>query len=549
MDYKTKNPKIYNMFSFATPPDMISDGGVEANSLFGAMLHSKMNELHISTNKVVFVLNSARIANREIEIPHVKDNRIKDLLMANASDYFPVDLNQYELVHEIIGRTGEGDDKRIRLSVIAVPKEIIRAYELLAKSCGMNLVALDYTGNAIKQLMLKEIPGEIKVTVKVDETVSILTIIEGEEVKLQRMLNYGITEAVEEIQDSELFGEFLSFVDAMDLARRRTLMNLKFDASAEEDETPDLGDGADSEKLKNLKANVTYNLQTLVGSFARVLDYYQSRNTDKTIDKIFLIGMGADFSGLSKLMTNELNHKVVPLQQYEGVGFAKAANSTAVNVSEYFTCVGASLAPLPIISGEKKSKKAQKEEGGEGAASGESITIALVILALCCLGSIGLGGFAIFTNMAEQTKNSVLKANVEELSFAQDICDEYYSTKATYDWLANLNKNTTTYNDNLVAFLTEFEKKMPSQVQVLAFTAEEENVGFTIKVSKKEAVADVIEKFRTFDSITVGTVSTITEEEDDSGAKVVTFSIVCSYVDTTAETEATEAAETTETNE
>ena len=80
IDYKVKNPKIYNMFSFATPPDMISDEGVEVNSIFKAMLQSKLKECHISTNKAIFVLNSARIANREIEIPFVKDNKIKDLL-------------------------------------------------------------------------------------------------------------------------------------------------------------------------------------------------------------------------------------------------------------------------------------------------------------------------------------------------------------------------------------------------------------------------------------------------------------------------------------
>ena len=150
-------------------------------------------------------MNSSRIAKREIEIPFVKDNKIKDLITANASDYFPVDLSQYQLVHEVLDRYGEGDSKKIKVSVLAVPNEIIRSYRFLAENCKLTLMGLDYTGNAIKQLMLKEIPEDVKVTIKIDESVSILTIMDGEHVVLQRIINYGIGEGVEAIQDSELF--------------------------------------------------------------------------------------------------------------------------------------------------------------------------------------------------------------------------------------------------------------------------------------------------------------------------------------------------------
>ena len=278
IDYKVKNPKIYNMFSFATPPDMVTDAGVEVNSIFKAMLQSKLKENHISTNKAIFVLNSARIANREIEIPFVKDNKIKDLITANAADYFPVDLSQYQLVHEVLDRYGEGDSKKIKVSVLAVPNEIIRSYRFLAENCKLTLMGLDYTGNAIKQLMLKEIPEDVKVTIKIDESVSILTIMDGEHVALQRIINYGIGEGVEAIQDSELFGEYLSFIEAMDVARRRTLLQSRFGQDMQPvAENPEQGvpqqeqaGDIDSEKLAKLKEYMTDSMQMLVGSIARV---------------------------------------------------------------------------------------------------------------------------------------------------------------------------------------------------------------------------------------------------------------------------------------
>lgn len=554
IDYKVKNPKIYNMFSFATPPDMISDEGVEVNSIFKAMLQSKLKECHISTNKAIFVLNSARIANREIEIPFVKDNKIKDLLIANASDYFPVDLTQYQLVHEVLDRYGEGDEKKIKLSVLAVPNELIRSYRLLAENCHLTLMGLDYTGNSIKQLMLREIPEEIKVTIKVDETLSILTIMEGDKIALQRVLNYGIGEGIEAIQDSELFGEYLSYLEAMDVSRRRTLLLPRF-GQEETTEGEQAGpDGEiDSQKLAKLKEYVTDNLQMLVGSIARVLDYYTSRHTDKTIERIYLVGMGADFSGLSRLMSNELNQKVVPLQQFEGVSLHKNINISNVKMAEFFTCIGCALEPLPIYGGDKygkgfgKGKKDETAPDAEGSESEESMTGALVIMAVCIVGAIAMAAYGIFGNLMLKADNVTMQSNVDSLAYAQDTADEYNATKAKYDWITKLDNATVSENNNLVSFIKELEQKMPSQIKVISLAASETGLTLSIDVDKKAAVADIISQLRTFDSIEVYSVSEITEETDKETGKVtVNFTVECNYISALENTENAEGTNGTD---
>ena len=555
IDYKVKNPKIYNMFSFATPPDMVTDAGVEVNSIFKAMLQSKLKENHISTNKAIFVLNSARIANREIEIPFVKDNKIKDLITANASDYFPVDLSQYQLVHEVLDRYGEGDSKKIKVSVLAVPNEIIRSYRFLAENCKLTLMGLDYTGNAIKQLMLKEIPEDVKVTIKIDESVSILTIMDGEHVVLQRIINYGIGEGVEAIQDSELFGEYLSFIEAMDVARRRTLLQSRFGQDMQPvAENPEQGvpqqeqDGdIDSEKLAKLKEYVTDSMQMLVGSIARVLDYYISRNSEKTIEKIYLTGMGADFSGLSRLMSNELNQKVVSLQQFEGLSLHKNINITNVKLAEFFTCIGCALDPLPIYGGDKKGRPKKGEdagfEGAEAAEKEESLTGALILMAIFIIGAIGMAAYGIFGNLVLKADNVTLQSKIDELSYAQETADEYNIVKAEHDWIKQLDDVTVSENNNLVAFIKELEQKMPTQIQVISLTASETGLTLSIDVEKKAAVADVISELRTFKSIEVHAMSDIVDEKDEeTGKTTVNFTIECNYVNAVDDTQSTETS-------
>ena len=545
IDYKTKkNPKIYNIFDFATPQDMMADGVIQDVSMFRSLLATKLKENKVSTKKVLFVLNSARIATREVEIPAVKDKQIKEMITMNASDYFPVDLEQYQIVHEVLDRIEVDGDKKIKVSVIAVPKDLIRSYELLANACKLQLVGLDYTGNAIKQLMIQEIPGEIKATVKVDENMTLLTIMDGNEVKLQRIINYGIAEAIEEIQDSEIFGEYMSFSQAMDIARRRTCISIRSDGTLEEQRplNPD-EHSIDAERINILRGNVTMALSSLISSLSRVIDYYQSRNPEKPIEKIFLIGMGADFSGLSKLLTAELNYKVIPLQQFEGIYINKNLKTSNFKVAEYFTCIGASLNPLDIVSGAKSTKISKTKVTTKESPDGEvveveeeapSFGVPILICGLFIVASIGLVAYSIFSNLVLKTDNVTLQNQVNELEYAQELCDTYNSTKGLYEWTKALDAQTFNRNNELVSFIEELEKKMPSDVHILSMSASTAGIDLNITVKSKEAVADVISQLRTLDSVDITSVSTISIDKEKAD---VNFSVSCQYV---AKVESTE---------
>ena len=416
-------------------------------------------------------------------------------------------------------------------------------------------MGLDYTGNAIKQLMLKEIPEDVKVTIKIDESVSILTIMDGEHVALQRIINYGIGEGVEAIQDSELFGEYLSFIEAMDVARRRTLLQSRFGQDMQPvDENPEQGvpqqeqaGDIDSEKFAKLKEYVTDSMQMLVGSIARVLDYYISRNSEKTIEKVYLTGMGADFSGLSRLMSNELNQKVVSLQQFEGLSLHKNINITNFKLAEFFTCIGCALDPLPIYGGDKKGRPKKGEdagfEGAEAAEKEESLTGALILMAIFIIGAIGMAAYGIFGNLVLKADNVTLQSKIDELSYAQETADEYNIVKAEHDWIKQLDDVTVSENNNLVAFIKELEQKMPTQIQVISLTASETGLTLSIDVEKKAAVADVISELRTFKSIEVHAMSDIVEEKDEETGKItVNFTIECNYVNAVDDTQSTETS-------
>jgi hypothetical protein len=70
-----------------------------------------------------------------------------------------------------------------------------------------------------------------------------------------------------------------------------------------------------------------------------------------------------------------------------------------------------------------------------------------------------------------------------------------------------------------------------------------------IEVGSKAAAADVIAQLRTFNTISVGTVSTIVESSENYGATTVSFSVNCNYVGNLDEEETSQTESTAETTE
>ena len=275
------------------------------------------------------------------------------------------------------------------------------------------------------------------------------------------------------------------------------------------------------------------------------------------VDRIFLVGLGADFSGLSKLLTNELNYKVIPLQQFDGISVAKNINLAETKIAEFFNCVGATLKPLPITD-EKKAKgnifttpiggmknlpmeqDGQPPLGPDGqplpmpegmeAQKGESLGIPLIILGVCVVASVGLIAYSIFSNLVLTSDNMALKGRVSDLSYAQSIYDVYNQTKKDYDWTQLLESASSNKNDEITGFVDELEQKLPSEAKLVNMSVTTDGVSMTIKTGSKDIAADVIAQLRTFESIMVSNVSTITEEVDETGASKVQFTVDCTYV-------------------
>ena len=517
MDYEAKSPKIYNAFSFETPPNVLSDEGISINESMVALMKQGLTENGIKTSRAIFTISSGRIANREVIIPLVKENKIKQLLIANSKDYFPVDLSQYELVYRVIERLKE--QKQLRLSVFAVPHALLDSYKALARAWNLQLVAMDYSGNSVYQAMLKTMDPAFSVTIRVDDRSSMITIVKDGKVELQRTIGYGIDEAVEIVRNCKVLDDNATYIDAVDLMRRITCMDLHLQQGVGHNMEED--DEMVETEIIGIRSEVTRSLTMLLGNLTRVMDYYTSRNTDVTIDRIQLIGLGADCSGLSKLLTNELGIKVVCLQEFKDANLNRSVNKGRFKVAEYMTCIGATYEPLNFMM------EAEKKEGASS--SGESVALGVIVFVGCLMISLGILGVGFYQYMQAQDKNRKLAAELGEKSSVVDIYNEYLEKKVTHDGIVVMDAMTLNSNKYFLELLRQMEEKMPSELLLSSIVSNNEGVSMAMSTSSKEAAAEAIMQFRTIEGIGNISCTEVTKETDENGVSTHSFEVNVMY--------------------
>ena len=522
MDYKGKTHKVYNTFSVRTPANVLQDGVLHSPGEFAQTLISRLAEQRIKTRDCIFTISSTRIAAREVQIPNVKGNKIDSVVKTNASDYFPVDLSQYEIGCHMIGKGEPDETGKIKVMALAVPKNLLDSYYEFASECGLNIVSFDYASNSIYQILKNECGEDVTMVLKVDETNTSATILNNGQIAMQRTVSYGVEEAIQFMAASKLFGN-LDYGSATSMLRHRKCINktlnpadLEWDLSTEEEEDDD------DDRVKALKGKITGSLANLISSIGRVIDYYNSRNPDAPIKNVYLTGVGGDFLGIGKLFTNCLEIRVTSLSSVEGISVGKKLQGSSFG--RYIACMGAVIAPVGLI--DKDNQKTTNVTLVKGT-NYTFVSVAVLVLCLVITGALCYISVTRYT--AAKAENTMLNGRLAQLQEAQNIYNDYTAATNQYDKYRYYYWYTENPNEQLVEFINELETILPSSFYTESFTSDEVGISMSVTVEGKAAAARTIKNIREMESIENVDVSGIHEEVNDLGESSVTFSISGTY--------------------
>ena len=501
MDYKAKTPRVYRFAMVPTPLNVIEDGYLKESAGLRTAIKEALYRNKIKTKRAIFTVASSKIINREVMLPPVKPNMMEAMIKANLKDYFPIDLSDHEISHVVLETFKDGENAgKTRVLLVAAEKALVASYEALAQSCGLTLVDLDYVGNSIYQAVKKEANKIPSMILKIEENQTIITVVKNNNMMLQRSVNYGIDDAIHEVAANPAF-DVIEDNDAWQLIKRRCCIKVTLDSDTKAVE-PDTEQDDDME-IAQARMNVARTLSPLINSISRVVDFYNSRNPEH-IEQAYIMGMGGDMSGLSKLLTNELGIKTNVFRKLEGIVWHPSMGDG--DLFNYVACIGATMAPVSFISSEKQ-KKQQKETNSK------SLAVLLGVFFVVASAALAANGYMAYKEALEEQKR--LQGLESTYLPAEQIYQRYTNMVTLYADVLLGHLKTNNPNDNILNFLSELEEKLPADVKVVEFSSNDEQAALRMHVADKDTAAGVIQQLREFSSLQAVVVNSIQEMEEE----------------------------------
>ncbi len=475
---------VFNAIDLLVPEGLCEDGVIMDVDALAKAIKQGLEGEGFTAKKVIFTITSKRIANKEAIIPYCKENRIKDIVQINASEYFPItNLNNYTFNHSILETIQNEGVKNYRLSVTATPNELIEQYYALAKAMGMSVEAIDYSGNSILQLLKLQTAGEgVDAILQIGGEHTVVNIMDGATLVMQRTVPYGR----------------LALADAVKAARdisddEADMVLLDEDLSVLVSEYPDVADA----------------VRMLISSVGRILEFYRARNAEHPIERLYIIGDVTSVNGLAELIDSEFEQDVSVIESLRGVEIKNHNVLSDEIVANYLANIGAVIAPMRIsIAAESKK--------GENV-SGEKMPWWILILAT--IVAVVMAGTILFLYFSAADERDSLKTQIAALGDTGDYESRYNAAQRDAAALRSWYDSTKSANESLARFFADLEETMPHGVSIRKFRTAGGSVTIEGESYGKPPVAEFVIQLKKLPYVQNVRMDVLTESVEDFGAK------------------------------
>ena len=506
-DYKKKNPKVYKCATIPTPENSVEDGYVRDKDKLVRVLKDKLSDMGIKNKNVIFTIDSNKILSREVTIPLVAENKMLEVVTAQANDYFPMDVSNYVVSYNLLSKDTEA--KKAKVIVFAAPSNLIKTYFSFAELASFNIVSLDYAGNSAYQ-WLKKISGEeTGFYMIVNENTTLISIINNGVLELQRTVNYGTNIMVEALMETGN-EEFVSPEKCMEALKKHKYIKDSF------------MDTSDDEIVNE----VTNSLRLFVSNIARIIEYYHSNFKNSRLTKVYIIGLGSIVKGLDTILSRELTLSVFNYTSVPGITFPKE------NIDDYIpgdmvVCAAGAMKPLGFIPIDQIVSK-----------KGVDKTLMYVTgFFVAIVGSVMLTVIPMVKYNHAVDKKKKYEKRIEELSYIEQICADYMNYKNVYAALDDMNTHTFSNIENMNGIVSELERNIPSDTIIHSLVATNESMILNATVSSKEEAAKLVSQVEGIEYFSKVTTSGFTDtKNEDTGSNEVVLSLACYFKTTEDET-------------
>lgn len=490
------NVRVYNAATIPTPDDSVDEDGaitdldVVSNAISAAISSNGMSSL-----EVIFSIQSAKIISKEIMTPVLKDAKLKEFIKTNSAEYFPVNIDEFLISHYILETVKEGDNKQLKVNVVAVPNAMVQQYNELAIMLGLTVISMDYSNNSSSQLLAWQVDERGSVVIQMGEDSTTVCIFHNKVPQLIRTVPYGRNTVAGAVMDKRN----VTYNDAIWLMTTKPILKNSF---AEGD-------------------YITDSLKYLVNNIGRVIDYFVSKHPDVPVETALFISEEKGIVGIETLLQEELNINVDKLEVLNNIALEYNLSVAVEDLTKYIINIGAVINPVNFITAE--AELVQKKSS-----SGKRFRIALIASVGIALMLVVL---PLILMLIQVIRKESTQAEIKEIEDVRVIVNDYYNAKDINSEIVNFGNIATNRDDNLGELIEFLEKKMPSDISISSMTISNGNVTASCTGRSKDTLASFITILNEEPAISNVYVASFSENEDYSGAITLNYSVIFSFTD------------------
>lgn len=318
---------------FRTPENSIIDGKINDIEALVKVISEKLKEGSFKVKDVNFTISGTSIITREIILPKATDKELKAILDINAGDYLPVNLSNYILDFKVLKEEVTEGAKQLKVLLVAVPRAVIERYVEISQRCGLNIQAIDFSGNSFYKTIRKEInwrsakmglkAGTYAVIDIGSKTTSVTIVSEGV-LEFNRILLYG----------SENMDGAISQRYGIEEEKAEKLKIASTNILSEENDTSE---------QKIITDSIRSVLINMIDDVTKFFEYYSSRKTGNSIDTIFTTGSGSQLKGLEEYLQSSIGIPVYRLDKLNFIQIKKVPDADENTQYSLCSCIGAAL--------------------------------------------------------------------------------------------------------------------------------------------------------------------------------------------------------------
>jgi len=487
-----KKIQVFSAYDIPISEGLCEDGIILDVDGLAAELKHYISKYKIKAKDLVFSITSKRIASKEVTIPFVKEKQISRIIEINAPEYFPVaNIENYAMNYSILEIVSKDDGSQYRLNVTATPSDLLEGYELLAKAMKRKIEVIDYSGNAILQVLKSQtVLGQIDAILQLGYDNTVINIMNGSILIMQRSVANGLNALIASVCES-----------------------IGLD---EEDAVAFLEDN-DILKIAGAYPDVKYIVDSVTSSIGRIFDFYNGRFPGSPVTEVKFIGDATFVNGIGGALENGLGMSTEEIFTLNNIQ-VKSRKITAEHATNFMANIGAIISPMNL---KYKPPVAEGETAKE-----ERLPWRLVVLSV--IASLALGGFSVTSYFMTKNERDSLKSQLDSLANMKNLESQLEEANSKNQIIQDLLLSTKGPNDSLLTLINDLEKIMPIGMSIDSFSMADGTVTLSLGGHGKEGVARFIEEVKALkyvDSVKVDYVSEVIEGIDKYDVFNMTFKL------------------------